>query len=189
MSLRDQLLAKGIVSKKDVRRVDQQQRQERRDQQGSKARKSELEAAAREAAAAAEAEATRVKLEQKKAREAAREAVERANQLRQIVVANAIRSRGKFRFFHRKLDGVHIGRMEVSERVARSLRVGELGIAAIDDGEDAEYVVISARAARRLRELAPERVVHLVEDLRGLGDGGEGLFEADWEIGLVARRA
>jgi uncharacterized protein YaiL (DUF2058 family) len=189
MSLRDALLAKGVVSKKDVRRVDQEQRIERKAAQGSKERKSDLERAQEAAQKAAEAEATARRLAEKKAREAAREAAERAEQLHQIIVANRIRARGPVRYCHRNLDGRTIGQISTSERVAWKLRCGEAAIAVqINRDDTVDYVVISAKAARRLQELAPDRVVAFVQDSTGLSDPAEAFFERTWETSLVPRR-
>src|SRR5436190_415520 len=57
MSLRDQLLAKGVVSKKDVRRVERELKDERRSEQGSKDRKTKVEAEQAAARAGARARA------------------------------------------------------------------------------------------------------------------------------------
>lgn len=189
MSLRDALVAKGLVSKKDARRVNQEAQADRRQAQGARRAKHDVAAEAAEAQRAAEAEAVRERAEARKRREAAREEAERQITIRNLIRSNQIRSRGKYRFFHRAMDGVHVPKLEVSDRVAWALRCGECAIVAILDGPEATYGVVNARAAHRLREIAPERVVHFVEDTTGLSDPAEAFYLPEWEISLVPRRA
>lgn len=184
MSLRDALVAKGLASKKDLRRANQEAQAERRAAQGARRAQAEVEAEAAARQKADEARALREKAEARRARELAREAAERAIQVRQIVRANRIRARGKYPFHHRTLDGRHIGRIEVADRVAWALRCGECAIVAADDG----YVVVNARTAARVLELDPARVVHFVRDTTGLSDPAEALVRSDWEISLRPRR-
>lgn len=189
MSLRDQLVAKGLVTKKDARRVEQQLREARKQAEGHKKSKRELEAEAAAARAAAEEAERQRKLAEKKARAAEREAKERALRLRQIIRRNTIRSAGRFRFYHRTLDGRHVHGLHVSERVAWKLRAGEAAIVAdVEEGRDPQYVVVSARAAVKVGEIAPERVVHHVRDTRGLSAPEETLLAPDWDISLAPRR-
>jgi uncharacterized protein YaiL (DUF2058 family) len=113
-----------------------------------------------------------------------------AEQIRQIITGNRIRARGPVRYHHRALDGRTIERISTSERVAWKLRCGEAAIAAqIGPAGEVEYVVISARAAKRLQELAPERVVSFVTDASGLGDDAEAFLVPDWDISLAPHRA
>lgn len=195
MSLRDALLAKGLVSKKDVRRTDQELRAERKQAQGAKRAASELAAEA-EAKRKAEEDAAKLqRLVERKRREAQRDAEILQLRVRQIVRANAIRSRGKFKMFYRQLDGKTLGTMYIGDRVAWMLRCGEAAIAAllpaVVGGEpigDIEYVVISPKAAVRLDEFAPDLLVHWVRDTTGLSAPEEAPFEPDWEISLKPHR-
>jgi uncharacterized protein YaiL (DUF2058 family) len=190
-SLRDQLLAKGIASKKDARRVDVQLREERRHRQANQRPKAEIEAEQQAARLAAEQEAVRRRQQERLAREAARAEAERQQQVRQIILHHRIRAHGKVRFHHRRLivagdaGAPRIGRIEVHERVAWKLRCGEAAIAAltVDD-----YAVVSARAAQRLDEIAPGTVVHWVRDTQGLSAPEEGFLIPAWEISLQPRR-
>ena len=187
-SLRDQLLAKGLASKKDVRRVERELKDQRRQEQGHKQKARELQAQQEAARREAEAEAQQRRLEERRRREAEREARETRERVRQIVVGNAIRSRGPFRFHFRKLDGRTLGRLEVSERVAWKLRAGEAAIAAVSDDRGEEYVVISARGAQRLADIAPERVVFWTRETAGLSAPEEALWRPEWDISLRPHR-
>jgi uncharacterized protein YaiL (DUF2058 family) len=185
MSLRDQLLAKGLASKKDARRVEQELKAERRAAQGHKRPESEVRAE-QEARARAEEEAARQRrIEEKRRREAEAAEVERRVRIAQIIRSNQVRSRGKVRFHHRTLSGGRLGRIEVSGHVAWKLRCGECAVAALSD---AEYCIVSQRGAARLAEVAPDRIVHWVRDTRGLSAPEECLLEADWEISLLPHR-
>lgn len=195
MSLRDQLLAKGLVSKKDARRVDQELREARKQTQAHKRPASEV---AREEVArrkAQEAAALQRAVAARAAREARREAVERRLRIRQIIARNAVRSRGKVRFHHRTVDGQSITRIEISDAVAWKLRCGEAAIVALVDEPDREggdtttsYVIVSARAAQRLEEIQPGIAVHFVRDTAGLAAPEEAFLLPDWPISLIPHR-
>ena len=191
MSLRDQLVAKGLVSKKEKRRVDRSKKRERKKKQGTRARKS---VERREVALASEAERAirlRERALTRKLREAEREAIERTYRIRQIITGNTLRTRGKRVYWHRALEGPGIPSLRVSERAAYKLRCGEAAIAGLRLGEDAEveYRVISARAAARLEELgAGDVIVSWVRDVTGIGEPSEAFLEPDWEISLIPHR-
>jgi uncharacterized protein YaiL (DUF2058 family) len=197
MSLRDQLLAKGLVSRKDVRRVEQELRSDRKQTQGARRGAAEVAAEERAAQVAAEQAERDRRLRERKDRELAREIEENRLRLRQMIRSNAIRSRGPFRYFHRTLDtstsppqvSANLGRMDVSERVAFKLRCGEVGIAAFaEEGRPVEYVVVSARALGRIEEFAPWSVVTLTRDTSGISDASEALWKPEWEISLQPHR-
>jgi hypothetical protein len=197
LSLRDQLLAKGLVSKKDVRRVDQELRDERKHAQAHKQRASKIAAEEAENKRVADEAAARKRAEDRKAREAAREAAELRLRIKQIIARNAVRSRGKVRFHHKTIDGRHVSRIEISDAVAWKLRCGEAAIVAVideplRDGEPAPeptYVVVSARAAERLEEFASDRIVHWVRDSSGLSAKEEAFLVPEWEISLKPHRS
>ncbi|MFT4622446.1 MAG: hypothetical protein ACI8PZ_001102 [Myxococcota bacterium] len=168
-SLRDQLLAKGLVSKKKARQVARDLKSQRKQDQGARQKKREAKARAQaeaEAEAAAKnaeraAEATR--------RRSERERTERALQIRQILLGNRLKVSGILRFHHRSADGRFLPCVKVSERAAFQLRNGELGIAALPRGGGFDYVVVPRRAVERLTALAPQVVVFHVTDATGLG--------------------
>lgn len=189
VSLRDQLVAKGLASKKDKRRVDRSKKRERKKKQGSRTRKA---AERREAARAAEAE-REIRLRERalarKLREAEREAIERTYRIRMIITGNTLRTRGKVVYWHRALEGPSIPSIRVSERAAHKLRCGEAAIAGLRVGEEVEYRVISARAAVKLEELgAADNIVAWVRDTTGISDPSEAFLAPDWDISLVPHR-
>ncbi len=190
MSLREQLLKAGVVSKKDVKKAEQDLKLERRNAQAHKRPASELRAEEQARREAAEEAVRQKKATERAAREAAKAEHERLWQIRQIIDKNAIRSRGKVRYHFRKPDG-YVGRVEVSDGVAWKLRCGEAAVAlraAVRDGEEERIVLISAAAARRLAEVAPEAVMHLVVDTSKLGAKEDEFLAPDWEISLLPHR-
>lgn len=190
MSLRDQLLAKGLVNKKDARRVERELKEERRQAQATRRPAAEVEAERRAAQQAAEESERRRKIEERRRREAERAEREQHERVRQLIRGNQVRSRGLVRFFHRTQHPTRLGRILVSEHVAWKLRCGECAIVARSEpGRETDYVVVSARAAQRLEEIAPGIVVCWVRDTRGLSDPDQGLWKPEWEISLKPHRA
>ncbi len=187
MSLRDQLLAKGLASKKDVQRVERQLKHERREAQGSRRSQSEVEAE-RQAAARAEAEAKAEALrQQRRQAEAHRLAVERELRARDLVAANQVRRGAGQPWWYRRADGT-IGRTEVSSGVAHQLRCGELALAELARASGTEVVALRREAALRLLDVAPERLLVFVRDTAGISDPSERFLERS-EPSLRPRRA
>jgi uncharacterized protein YaiL (DUF2058 family) len=188
VSLRDQLVAKGLASKKDAQRVNRELKAERRADQAQRKSKSELEAEAE----ALRAEAERQQLEQKRAeREAqqqARNEVERTLQVRSLLKDNKLRTGSGQPFWHKGIDGQQLLRMEVSSGIAYQLRCGQAGIAALKHKEWLDYVVIPAATVHRLRELAPELVVFFVDDVTGISEPENRFLERKWDTSLRPHR-
>lgn len=190
MSLREQLLKAGVVSKKDVKKAEQDLKTQRRVAQGHKRASSELRAEEEARRAEAVEAAHQRRIAERLEREAAKAERERLWQIRQIIDKNTVRSRGKVRYHFRKPDG-RVGRVEVSDAVAWKLRCGEAAIAlrsVVRDGEEEQIVLISAAAANRLGELAPEVVLHRVLDTARLGAKEDDFLSPDWEISLRPHR-
>jgi len=191
VSLRDQLLAKGLVSKKRAKHIERELKQQRKKKQSRRKKKKQVE---REQQVRAEAEAQREREQRQAVRRAAakaQEELQRSTRIRSLILGNRIRSRGRVPYWHKTLDSAELHRMEVSEGVAWALRAGEAAIVAHIRGLGAEpeYLVVNAGTARELLELAPERVVTFVRDTKGISAPDERFLEADWEISLVPRRA
>lgn len=188
-SLRDQLVAKGLASKKRAKRVSRELRDERKAQQGSR-RKKKVEA--REAKAREAEERAAQQAERREAREASRgerEAREHVLRVRQIVVGNRLGARGPVPFHHRRGEGTLVGTLQVPVATARDLRVGRAAIAGFaDDHGRWSYHVVSERAAAKLAELAPEVLLHHVGDLDHLADPSQALSPRDWPAELGPRR-
>jgi uncharacterized protein YaiL (DUF2058 family) len=189
MSLRDQLLAKGLVSKKDADRVNRELREQRKAAQGSREAKAEQERAEKQRAEA-EAAAKRAAHEAaRKAHAEAQAAHEAVYRVRQIVLGNRMAARGPVPFHHRVHDGARIGRLQVKEELARDLRNGDAAIASLTkEAGGFDYVVVTRRAAEKLAELAPERLLHWSRDAGHLGDPSESLLLRTWESQLGPHR-
>lgn len=191
MSLRDQLVAKGLASKKDAQRVERGLKEDRKQKQGARERRSVEEARAdaeREAAFKAEVEARALA---RKEAERARDAAEHELRVRRMILDTRVRGKGKQAYWHRRLDSPVLARASVSPRVASMLRQGEVAIVAVPPrftGEAPEYVLVPARTARRLLELEPRLVMAFTEDPRGISAPEEAFLEPDWEISLRPHR-
>lgn len=187
MSLRDQLLAKGLASKKDARRVQRDLKKKRKSEQGSRKRKhvlaKEAQAAKRQAADARHAE----RQAERAQREQARDRYERALQIRNLLVGNRVRNKGEHRFHHLAVDRRTILTMHLHRKVADQLRLGALCIAVLDHGTRQEYVLIGSRTAERLEELgAADLLVHRAS---GTSADHEALMPMrEWDTSLVPHR-
>lgn len=189
MSLRDALLAKGVVSKKDAERVNRELRDARKAAQGSKSGKRETEAqrAAEEAAARAAAKAS--KDEARRTAAEAREAHESVHRIRQVVMGNRLGGRGPIPFYYREGDGPVLRRLWLKEAVARDLRNGAAAICGFQHEDGTwEHHVVTRRAAEKLATFAPQCVAHFVPDGAHLRDPAESLMIRTWESGLGGRR-
>jgi uncharacterized protein YaiL (DUF2058 family) len=189
VSLRDQLLAKGVVSKKDAKRVDRELKQERRAEQGARNSKAELEAeerARREAEEQARFEARR---RERLEIEARKEAAEKELRVRNLLTANQLRPGHGQPFWHSELGGSRLLRMDVSSGTAYQLRCGEAAIAAHQRPGWLEYVVISRKAASKLLEIAPERLVFFVQDTSGISEPDLAFLARRWDTSLLPHRA
>lgn len=185
MSLKDQLLKAGLVTKKQAKAVELEQRKEQKAAQGNleKARIREAREAERAAAeAAAKLEAQRLaKLE----RQRVRDAQEQSLRVRQLLKSHEIRAKGAVTFHHRTPSGV-LGTLQVSSGVAMLLRTGRAAVAVEDHGNRVRYVVIPADVAERIRAVRPSAIAHWSQG------SDEPLLAApprDWEPDLRARRA
>jgi uncharacterized protein YaiL (DUF2058 family) len=190
MSLRDQLLKKGLVDKKRAQQIDREAKAERKANQGQRERKNVVqarEAADREAALKAAAEARAVA---RKQAELARDAAERPARVRQKILANRIRGRGPVPFHVPAPDARTVLRIDVHPNVAWKLRAGELAVAALGwPGPDLELVVINAEAALELRDIDPAVVCFLNTDTSGLAAPDLAFGEPVAQVDLRARRA
>ena len=188
-SLRDQLVAKGLTSKKRARKASRELKAQRKAEQGSRKKKREAEAEAA-AAEAAEAEAERTeRLAQRKAREATRDAAEHALRVRNLLAGNRVRPGSGHRFWHRSLDGRHLQEMQVSSGMAYQLRCGEVALAHFDHGTWSETVLLPKRAALKLHALAPQLLLFFVEDATGLSAPDLAFHQRTWDPEFGPRRA
>lgn len=190
MSLRDQLIKKGLVDKKRARSLDREAKRERKAKQGQRERKKVVERREREQREAELQAAAEARALARREAELRREASELPARVRQKIRANLIRSRGPVPFHAVGPDGRTVHRLEVNERVAWKLRAGEAAIAAlIWEDRPPELVVVSTDAARDLKEIAPESVCFLVTDTSGISASDLVLPEPLDDLDLRARRA
>jgi uncharacterized protein YaiL (DUF2058 family) len=189
VSLRDQLVSKGLASKKDAQRINRELKSERRIEQAQRKSKAELEA--EEAAKRAEEEQQQLAQRQaeRSAREEVRSATERTLRVRSLISDNKLRPGSGQPFWHKGLDGQQLLRMEVSSGIAYQLRCGQAGIAALQRQGWLDYVVIPAATVHRVRELAPEQVVFFVDDVAGISEPENRFLERKWDTSLEPHRA
>jgi uncharacterized protein YaiL (DUF2058 family) len=188
MSLRDQLLAKGLVSHKQARISDQQSKRERKEAEGHQRRAHEVRAEEEARRKAEHEEDVRRKAEVRKANELRAEQEILGHRVRQIILANRLGGRGPIRYHHRRSGSALVGSVMVNERLAFSLRAGLAGIAELVDGASVSYVVVTRRAAEKLAEIAPETLMTWVQDTKGISTPEEAFEARMWESDLRARR-
>jgi len=183
MSLRDQLLKAGVASKKDVARVERQKKHERRKKQGNRKRKTQAERDALAAQEAARQAALQAKQARRAQREAARAEQERVLRVRNLILGNAVRTRGPQPFWVKRPNG-RIVRLQVAPRVAMTLRSGELAVA----GLDGEPVIVAKRAADVLSDIEPGAVWFYVREPSGPAGPDEQFLMPEWDISLAPHR-
>lgn len=187
-SLRDQLLSKGLVDKKRKRKIDRELRDERKQSQGSKRRKKELEReAAAEAQARREADLSE-RAERRREQQAKADQMQRRLRARNLVLGNRVAPGRGHRFFYVKPDG-HIGETMVSSGVAFQLRCGEVALAQLDDPALNEVFVIKRKAAQELAAFAEDRLRFFVAEPEGLAAPDLAFHQRDWAVELGPHKA
>lgn len=188
-SLRDLFVAKGVVSEKRAQQVAREARDERKQRQAERKGKGEER---RESELREQAELERRAAQAKADREAARierEAREHVLRVRQIILGNRLSGRGPVPFCHRRGDGPGVVQLSLPLATARDLRVGRAAIAGFaSDTGVWTYHLVSQRAAEKLREIAPESLLHFVEQTDHLADPAESLSNRDWQSELGPHR-
>jgi len=186
MSLRDQLLSKGLVSKKRARSADRDKKRDRKRDKGSRDKKRIREEAER-AAQEAESNKRREEKQSNRARYAReRERMERALRARQILQHHRVKARGRVAYHHTTTNTGQVARLWVDEATAFRLRNGEFAIAAEPSGGG--FVILPASVADRLKSFAAELVVWHVQDTTGLSAPDLAICVYDGETCLRARR-
>jgi len=159
--MRDQLLKAGLVNKKKVRQANRQLKNKRKKQQGQRQSKKSIQSAAKAAEAARKAE-QKAKVDAERARRRAiREREERQRAVQMWLRTHRVPLReGNQLFFHKSARGPRLVKCLLPESIVLELRRGRLAVAW--DGPssaDPEYVLLPDLTARRLLELAPERLL------------------------------
>ena len=184
-SLRDQLLAKGLVTAKQARKSAQQQKADAKAKSGQNKRKKLLKAEEQARDTAAREAALNEKLGARAARESERARMERALQIRNLILGNRISDRGPCVFHHRDLDGKKLIRMLLSPGMVDQLRRGDAAIVAMDG----QYGLMSGSGAEKLDALAPQLLVFWQRDQKTLSRPDQKPLDRTWEPSLRARRA
>ncbi len=188
MSLRDQLVAKGLASKKQARDTNRALKKDRKSRQGSKDRKAARRAEAEAAAAEAQAQAEAARVAARDADRAAREAHEHVYRVRQIIEAHRLGGRGPIPFHHRIAGRTVLGRLSLREAIVRDIRLGRAAVAGYtDDAGEPVVRIVGRKAILRLREIAPEALWHVVDEPR-LDDRSEDPLRKDWEPSVRPHR-
>jgi len=187
MSLRDQFLAKGLVSKKQAGKVNRELKKKRKEKQAKRDKKRDVEArvSLKEATEREVKQSERVEARQQ--REAVKDAHEQRTRAKQIIQGNQIRHQGRTHFHFKRACGKRIGRLEVSEKVAWMLRCGDAAIA-LSDRNAERYVVISGKAAVKLQLISPDDLVFFTEDTKGISDPEEAFLVRKWDMSLQPHR-
>jgi uncharacterized protein YaiL (DUF2058 family) len=189
MSLRDQLLAKGLVSKKRAKKLDRETHERRKKAHGNQASKKVRDVEAEQAAVSTRAAKKAAKLAARQKREAQREAYERVLRIRQLLTAHRVRTGGPVGFHHRGLDGAHVVQTRVNTATAAKIRSGELAIAGQRIGPISTIAVIPRGAADKLDAFAPETLLFYNRDNSGIGAEELQSANRSWEPDLRAHRA
>lgn len=190
VSLRDQLVSKGLASKKQARHAERELKKARKQSQSKKVRKGEQDLARREEAER-EAQARREQSERdRRAAEEARLAHEHGYRTRQIIEAHRMGGRGPVRFYVRAGQTRRLLRMSLPEAMVRDLRMGRAAVAGYFDERGSPVLrVVGPRAVAKLTEVAPEALWHLVRDGGALDDPSEGVWSCrDWDPSLRPHR-
>lgn len=187
MSLRDQLLAKGLVSKKQASKVNRELKKKRKQKQSKRDKRRDVEALESKQQAEARDAKQAERVEARQQREAARDVHEQRVRALQIVEGNQIRHQGRTHFHFKRVCGRRIGRLEVSEKVAWMLRCGEAAIA-VPDVDTESYVVITGKAASKLKSVSPQNVVFFTENTKGISEPDEAFLVRRWDMSLKPHR-
>jgi len=189
MSLRDQLMAKGLVSKKRAQKIKRELKQERKSKQSSRRKKKVVDREAEAAQAKARAERQEQRLRDRKAREVEKEAHDHVHRVRQIVRSNRLGGRGRQVYFHRVGDTPRIQALHLPDALARDLRGGRVAIAGFQtDGGEWEHHIVPAKVAERLQDIEPSAIIAWTKGKGDLSDPAEVFLHRTWESGLGPRR-
>lgn len=162
MSLKDQLLKAGLVSKKQARKSDQKKRKQRKKAQGSREARAVLDARKAKADKEQRAREKRERLEAKRARERAREQQEMVRRVDQILNAHRVSfQHGRQPFWYPSPDKRFLFRLNLPESVAYELHGGKLGIAYRKSAttDEPDVVLIPRETVERIQRLAPQRIL------------------------------
>src|SRR5229473_3724974 len=172
-NLRDKLLKAGIVSEKQAKEAERDQRAgtQRKHREREEAVSAE-EKQRREAFAAREAELAEERRKEAAKVAEARMQSERARRLRQLVQAHRIEDPGADLFHYVRRNG-KIGRLALGDGTQKLLESG--GAAVVEDPGSPDCAVVPAETAKRIYQVDPQaiRFWHGPDKPIGFSDAGE----------------
>lgn len=178
MSLRDSLLKAGVVSQKDVRRVNQEQEAERKKAKAEREGREERERKEAEEAKRAREEANAAIIAARRAREREEELAAVRRRVSHLIRDYQLRTRGGNQpFWHRAPDGLHIHKLMMNDRMAWELMTGRIAISWMGEPADPSYLLLPREVALRILELEPGRVLFFNPEPAPRDDPSERLLE------------
>jgi len=178
MSLRDQLLKAGVVSRKQKQAAERDLKRKRKKKQAQRSSKKDQDRAARKQAEQQRQAAIDEKHERRRAAERAQEASARRLRANQLVEHHAMRSKpGPQPFWHPTPGGVILHRLDLPRSLAEQLRSGKLAVVWSESFGDPSYRVVARDVAERLRGVLAERVLFFNETPPDPSDPAEMLLE------------
>ncbi|MBM0103672.1 DUF2058 domain-containing protein [Steroidobacter sp. S1-65] len=159
MSLREQLLAAGLGSKKQARQVEQQQKQQQHQQAKNRQLREEQEKRAAEARAKAQAEKAARDAELNRKRQENQERKERWAQIKQIIEQHRLPKPDSDEYFN-FIDRGKVRRITADNALREKLMGGSIAIARCEG----RYDLVPAEIAERLRERDERSVVKLNQE-------------------------
>ena len=188
-SLRDQLVSKGLASKKQARKAKRSLKEERKRAQGGRAKASQIAKQQAEAEAKERAAREAQRQADRAAHAESQGAVEHANRVRQIIQAHRLGGRGPVAFHVPHPDGRRLVRLQLPVGLVRDLRGGRAAVASYPDGQRSwRWEVVSPAAVDKLRAIAPESLLFDATTRGALEDPAQAPLHRTWETDLRPHR-
>ena len=170
--LRKKLLEAGLVSKAQARKAGTEKRKAKRRKGKSAIKEAQQQEKARKARyEEKQAEKARRAREKQALLNRRREEREHLERVRNITRSHAlIRVAGRDRVFYFLGPDRKIRKLYTTFEVADGLGTGRLAVVLADDDPARDYAVVDADAARKLEELAPDRLLFWNKPGAGRGD-------------------
>jgi uncharacterized protein YaiL (DUF2058 family) len=168
MSLRDQLLQAGVVTRKQKQAAERDLKRKRKHKQSRRPSKKDLQREERQEAEQRRQAAIEEKLARRSESQAEQAASARRLRANQIVEHHALLSRP---------GGVVLHRLDLPRKLAEQLRAGRLAVVYAQHFGEPTYRVVAQEVAVRLRSILPERVLFLNETPPDPEDPAERLWE------------
>ncbi len=178
MSLRDQLLKAGVVTRKQKQAAERDLKRKRKKKQSRRGSKKEQQRRERQAAEQRRKAEIAEKLARRQESQALQEAAARRLRANQIVEHHALLSKpGPQRFWHHTPGGLVLNRLDLPHKLAVQLRAGRLAVVWSESFGEPTYRVVTREVALRLRGILPERVLFLNDTPPDPEDPAERLLE------------